>query len=238
MAEGTVNAGQNWLLTTLDEATLAALMPHLEFIPLELKYRLYEPDKPIEFAYFPVDGVISMLAHLEGGQEIEIATVGNEGMLGLPIFLGADLTPGSAFSQVPGAAFRLRAEVFRDMVEKSAPFTRMLHRYTQALMIQISQGTACNRVHSIEERCARWLLLTHDRVSSDEFTLTQEFLGQMLGVRRASVNVVSSMFQQAGFIQYRRGRVKILDRASLESASCECYNVIRKEYERMLDGAG
>ena len=176
-----------------------------------------------------------MLAHMEEGKLIEVATVGNEGMIGLPLFLGTDLTPGTSFSQIPGDALRMPAEHFRNAISQHGPFTRMLHRYTQALMVQISQGNACNRIHSIEERCARWLLLCHDRVGQDEFTLTQEFLSQMLGVRRATVNLVAATFHQAGLIDYTRGRMRILDRQSLESACCQCYGVIRDEYNRMLE---
>src|SRR5689334_9896681 len=176
-----------------------------------------------------------MLAHMEEGKLIEVATVGNEGMIGLPLFLGADLTPGTSFSQIPGDALRMSAEHFRSAISKHGPLTKMLHRYTQALMVQISQGNACNRIHSIEERCARWLLLCHDRVGQDEFTLTQEFLSQMLGVRRASVNLVAATFHQAGLIDYTRGRIRILDRQGLESASCQCYGLIRDEYNRMLE---
>lgn len=176
-----------------------------------------------------------MLAHMEGGALIEVATVGNEGMVGIPLFLGAEVTPGTSFSQVPGDALRMPADAFRKAIANDGPFTKILHRYTQALMVQISQGTACNRAHSLEERCARWLLLCHDRVGADEFMLTQEFLSQMLGVRRASVNLVAATFQEAGFIEYRRGRIRILNRRGLESASCQCYAVIREEYDRMLE---
>lgn len=184
--------------------------------------------------YFPINGVVSMLARVDEKALVEVATVGNEGMVGVPLFLGAKLSPGTMISQVPGEALRMDAEALQRAVAETGPLMSLLHRYTQALMVQISQGNACNRMHSVEERCARWLLLTHDRVDSDEFTLTQEFLGDMLGVRRASVNIVASIFQRAGFIRYSRGRITILNRAGLESAVCGCYAVIRDEYERLL----
>jgi CRP-like cAMP-binding protein len=235
MAEGHALNGTNRLLSMLEEPVFERLAPSLERIALSLRQKLIEPHKPIDYVYFPINGVVSMLAHIEGGYLIEVATVGNEGMIGLPLFLGTDVTPGTSFSQVPGDALRMSARDFRDAIATSLPFTKMLHRYTQALMVQISQGNACNRVHSLEQRCARWLLLCHDRVGEDKFMLTQEFLSQMLGVRRASVNLVSSTFQQAGFIEYSRGRIRILDRKGLESACCECYTVIRQEYDRMLE---
>lgn len=236
MAEGRVRNGENRLLSALEKKTYQELAPHLEKVNLSLRQTLYEPNQPIDFVYFPVNGVISMLAHMEGGMLIEVATVGNEGMIGLPLFLGAEITPGTSFSQIPGEALRMSAEHFRKAITRSVPFTKALHRYTQALMVQISQGNACNRVHSLEERCARWLLLCHDRVGADEFMLTQEFLSQMLGVRRASVNLAAAAFQNAGFIEYSRGHIRVLNRRGLESASCRCYAVIRDEYDRMLNG--
>lgn len=236
MAEARMPAGHNRLLMTLPPEDYRQITPHLERISLGLRAMLYESCKPIEYVYFPIDGVMSMLAEMEEDSLVEVATVGNEGMVGLPLFLGATMTPGQAFSQVPGEALRMGAEPFLDVVNKSDPLRRLLHRYTQALMIQISQGTACNRVHEIEQRCARWLLLTHDRIGVDEFSLTQEFLGQMLGVRRATVNSIAVQFQDAGYIDYSRGRVRIRNRKKLEAVSCRCYFVIREEYDRMLGG--
>lgn len=236
MAEGRARSGENRLLAALEKKTYQGLAPHLEKVNLSLRQTLYEPNQPIDFVYFPVNGVISMLAHMEEGMLIEVATVGNEGMIGLPLFLGAEITPGTSFSQIPGEALRMSAEHFRKAITRSVPFTKALHRYTQALMVQISQGNGCNRVHSLEERCARWLLLCHDRVGADEFELTQDFLSQMLGVRRASVNLAATAFQNAGFIEYSRGHIRVLNRKGLESASCHCYAVIRDEYDRMLNG--
>ena len=236
MAERYSRNGTNRLLTALDKQTQEQLAPHLELVSLTLRQKLFEPNQTIKDVYFPVNGVISLLAHMEEGVLIEVATIGNEGMVGLPVFLGADLTPGTSFSQVPGNAYRIPATEFRKIIAASPSLTKALHRYTQALMIQISQGTACNRIHSLEQRCARWLLLCHDRVGGDEFMLTQEFLSQMLGVRRASVNLVAGAFQQAGLIEYSRGLIRILNRRGLESAACSCYSIIRDEYDRMFRG--
>lgn len=197
MAEGHAPLGTNRLLSTLPPEVYREIAPRLEQVSLGLRQILYESRKPIEYVYFPIDGVMSM----EEDNLVEVATVGNEGMVGLPLFLGATLTPGVAFSQVPGDALRMAAASFIEATNNSGPLPKLLHRYTQALMVQISQGTACNRIREIEQRCARWLLLTHDRVGLDEFSLTQEFLGQMLGVRRATVNSIAVRFQDAGYIR-------------------------------------
>jgi CRP-like cAMP-binding protein len=234
MAERYSRNGTNRLLTAVDKKTQQDLAPYLEPVSLALRQKLYEPNQPINSVYFPVNGVVSLLAHMEEGMLIEVATIGNEGIVGLPVFLGAELTPGISFSQIPGEALRMAAKEFRKFLATSESLTQILHRYTQALMVQISQGNACNRIHSIEQRCARWLLLCHDRIGGDEFVLTQEFLSQMLGVRRASVNHVAGTFQQAGLVEYSRGMVRILNRKDLESASCRCYAVIRDEYDRMF----
>jgi CRP-like cAMP-binding protein len=171
---------------------------------------------------------------MEDGTVVELATVGNEGMVGLPVFLGGDTMPLKAFVQIPGDAMRMKADVFKDSVNQGSPLHGLLQRYTQALFNQVAQSTACNRVHSIEERCCRWLLMTRDRVESDGFPLTQEFLSQMLGVRRPSVSVVAAILQKAGLIRYSRGRITILDREGLEAAACECYAIIKQEFDRLL----
>jgi CRP-like cAMP-binding protein len=171
---------------------------------------------------------------MKNGKAAEVGVVGKEGMLGLPVFLGTDRSSGQSFSQVPGESLRLGADAFRAAIQRSRALVDLLHRYTQALFTQVSQSAACNSLHSIEERCCRWLLMTHDRVETDEFVLTQEFLAIMLGVRRASVAEVAGKLQQAGLIHYRRGQMRILDRQGLEATACECYSVIRAEYERLL----
>lgn len=233
MAEGHTKLGRNRLLDAFQGMNQIHALEGLELVSLTLRQELYSPNRPIEHAYFPVNGVVSMLAEIEEGLMVEVATVGNEGMIGLPLFLGTDATPGTAFSQVPGDAFRISAERFNRLLREYPTFTQLLHRYTQAIMTQISQGTACNRVHSSQQRCARWLLLTHDRVGEDKFQLTQEFLSQMLGVRRATVNEIAGELHEKGAIDYRRGIIHVIDRKRLERASCKCYSIIRDEYDRM-----
>ena len=233
MAEGHIANKQNRLLKALNSDAQGPALDSLELVDLELKESLYEPGSPIEDVYFPVNGVVSMLARLEDGLMVEVATVGNEGMIGLAVFLGTNSTPGTSFCQVPGQAYRISAEEFRQNIERSSLVGRVLHRYTQALMTQISQGNACNRAHSNRQRCARWLLLTHDRVGKDEFLLTQEFLSQMLGVRRATVNEIAGQISEAGAISYSRGVIRVTDRERLEAESCLCYGIIRDEYDRM-----
>jgi CRP-like cAMP-binding protein len=213
---------------------LERLRPQLETVALGLKELIYEPDTPIPYIYFPNSGVTSILTIMKNGKAAEVGVVGKEGMLGLPVFLGTDRSSGQSFSQVPGESLRLGAAAFRAAIQRSRALIDLLHRYTQALFTQVSQSAACNSLHSIEERCGRWLLMTHDRVEADEFVLTQELLAIMLGVRRASVAEVAEKLQQAGLIRYRRGQMRILDRKGLEATSCECYGVIRAEYERLL----
>jgi CRP-like cAMP-binding protein len=226
---------QNRLLGALSQTEYEQLLPHLESVTLNLKKKLYEYNQPIEFVYFPTYGVASLLNLLEDGSLIEVATVGNEGFVGLPVFLGANQIPGEAFVQVPGQAAQISAAAFRREVTQGTMLFALLQRYTQALFNQIAQSAACNRMHSIEERFCRWILMTHDRVNGDEFPLTHEFLSQMLGVRRASVSVVAAIIQKAGLIQYKRGRITILDREGLEAASCECYQVITAEFKRLIN---
>jgi len=225
---------KNRLLTALPKEEYERLQPHLELVSMSLKQVIYEPNEPLRHVYFPKNGVISLLTVMEDGNAVEVATVGNEGMVGLPVFLRAKTIPGLAFSQVPGDALRMKADVFQREVTPSSPLYNLLQRYTQAVFNQISQSAACNRLHSIEERFCRWMLMTQDRVGANQFPLTQEFLAQMLGVRRASVSVVAAMIQKAGLISYNRGKMTIVDREGLENVSCECYAIINAEFERLL----
>lgn len=225
----------NRLLALLDDATLAALGGAFVHVPMQLRDYVMREGKPIRHAWFPVTGVISMLANIQGaGREIEVGTVGNEGMAGLPLFLGATRAPGDCFAQVSGAAWRIEAADFQQATQDHPAFAAVLHRYTQALMVQMSQSTACNRAHSPLQRCARWLLMTADRVSGPQFDLTQEFLAQMLGERRPTVSRVASELQGRGLIAYSRGHIEILDRPRLEEVACPCYGVVRQEYDSML----
>jgi CRP-like cAMP-binding protein len=229
---------QNRLLRALSLPMLERLLPQLEPVTLGLKDLLVVRDEPIPFVYFPLAGVVSLVSTLAAGASVEVATVGNEGLVGLSRFLRADSMPFTALVQVPGEGVRLQAEAFDRLLDETpSEFSQLLHRYTQALFNQVAQHVVCNRTHPIAQRCARWLLLTHDRVGGTEFLLTQEFLGQMLGVRRASVTEVAGRLQQAGLIRYRRGIIHALDRAGLEAASCECYNIIKQEYDRLLGPA-
>jgi len=224
----------NRLIRALPRAEAEKLIARCEVQETPVRHTVFEPDQPSKYVYFPLSGVISIHTRMREGMAVEIATIGREGMVGLEMFLGGEQAHLAAFAQLAGRALRIAAEAFREVVRDSAPITTLLLRYTQSVLAQVSQSAACNRVHSIEERCARWLLMTHDRVDGDVFDLTQEFLAEMLGVRRPSVSVAASILQRAGFIRYSRGRVTIVDRAGLESAACECYAVIAREYERLI----
>lgn len=225
----------NRLLALLADETLHAVTPLLEPVQLTLHQDLYPEQGPMTHAWFPTGAVLSVLgAAVAAETDIEVATIGSEGVLGVALLLGAELSPGRVFCQVEGTAWRMTAADFRACAREHAAFGRVMHRYTHALMVQMAQGTACNRAHAVEQRCARWLLQTHDRVRGDEFDLTQEFLAQMLGERRATVNQVAGSLQQRGLIRYSRGHIQVLDRDGLEAASCRCYGFVRTEYARML----
>lgn len=203
---------------------------------MKVRAPVFDDLSNIPFVYFPITGVISVLATTQNGTAVEIGTVGNEGMAGLPAFLGATRSPGQAFQQIAGESYRLEADALHEHTANGEALTKILRRYTQAFFVQVAQSAACNRLHPAEERLARWLLTCQDRVGSPDFDLTHEFLGQMLGVRRATVTVIAGMLQEAGIIRYRRGRVSIVDRERLEEASCECYSIVRAEYEDFLGG--
>ena len=227
----------NRLLGALPQAEMDAIAPHLEPILLEQRQVAYDVNTPIEYVYFPEDGVISLVSVMRDGQVVEDATVGNEGMIGLPLFLRANRTMGQAFCQVPGSAFRLKAELFKEFSAKGQ-FNDLMHRYTQALFAQVSQSAACNRLHLAEERFCRWILMTHDRVRGNDFALTQDFLSQMLGVRRATVSEVAAQAQRDGLIRYHRGHMTIVNRKGLEERACECYSIIQTEFAQLIgDGS-
>jgi CRP-like cAMP-binding protein len=226
----------NRLLALLDDETLRSVAQRLVPVPLPLREDLYLEQAPMTHAWFPAAGVLSMLGSAIAQTDVEVATIGNEGMLGVGLLLGAELSFGRVFVQVEGSGWRMAAADLRDCALAHPAFSRVLHRYGNALMVQIAQGTACNRAHAVEQRCARWLLQTHDRVHGDEFDLTQEFLAQMLGERRATVNQVAGSMQQRGLIRYSRGHIQVTDREGLESAACRCYGFVRAEYARMLSG--
>lgn len=231
---------RNRLLASLPSDVYERVAGQVEHMRGNLKLISYEPDQPIDHVYFMHSGVASLVTIMEDGSSAEVATVGNEGFVGVPVVLDAERMPGRALIQIPGEMSRLPAAILKEEMDRSSTLRSLLLRYTQALLNQVAQSAACNRLHSIEERCARWLLMTHDRVEADEFPLTQEFLSQMLGVRRPSVTVVASMLQKAGLIRYTRGSIRVTDRDGLEKASCECYRIIRAEFDRLVrsDPAG
>ena len=226
---------KNRLLGALPTEELERLQPHLETVTLEVKDFIYERDVPIEYVYFPIDCVTSTIATMKDGRSVEVVTIGNEGMDGLPVFLGAQTAPLASLCQVRGEAARMTADALRSEVRPSDRLHDFLRRFTEATLVFAAQSSACNRLHSVEKRCSRWILHTHDRVGRDDFYLTQEFLSQMLGVRRASVSEVASALQGEGLISYSRGRLRILDRSGLEAVTCECHSVITSEFDRLLD---
>jgi CRP-like cAMP-binding protein len=224
----------NHLLAAVPAEEMEVLRPDLETVPLAFKQVLYEPERPIEQVYFPHRGVVSLVTEMEDGSSVEVATVGPEGIVGLPVFLGDTTIAGRAFAQVPGEAARMNADAFRRALGRCPKLHQLLSRYTLALLNLLAQNGACNRSHSVEERLARWLLMTQDRVHAPTFPMTQEFMAQMLGVSRPTVSTTASILQKAGFITYARGQINVTDRRGLEAASCECYRVIRKHFDRLV----
>lgn len=228
---------RNRILAGLPARDRERLLSKLERVRLAARAKLHEKDQPLDAAYFPENGVLSLVSDLtEKRQTVEVATVGNEGVLGLPLFLGSESVPLRAFSQIPGEHFRISAAEFRRELDRLGALQAALNRYVQAFLTQLAQSVACNRIHSLEQRCARWILQSHDRVGRDQFLLTQEFFAQMLGVRRASVNAVATRFKRQGLIDYRRGELTILSRPRLERVVCECYFILRREELRMVPG--
>lgn len=224
----------NKLLAALSDDAWSRLAPHLEPVTYSLRELLWEADAPIRHVVFPRTCVISVIVPLKGEQPVEAATIGFEGLAGLPVVLGASSTHSTAVIQIPGEGASVRDSTFKAFLDDDPDVRRLLLRYAQVLLDQTAQSVACNRRHSMEMRCARWLLTTHDRVGGRQFPLTQEFLAHMLGVRRASVTIAAGMLQKAGFIRYSRGRVTIVDRAGLERCSCECYQASWNSYQRQL----
>jgi CRP-like cAMP-binding protein len=224
----------NRLLAALPAEEYAALRPHLDVVHLGVGDTIYAHGVPARHAYFPLTGSASIVVTMADGGMVEAGTVGREGLVGLAAFLDADGGPLETLAQVPGDFARLPVAALRDAAAPGTALFRLLHRYAQALYVLAAQSAGCNRLHPLEERCARWLLLTHDRAGRDTFLLTHEYLGYMLGVRRPGVSVALSSLQRAGLIGYRRGEVTIEDRAGLEDCACECYAIITAEYDRLL----
>jgi CRP-like cAMP-binding protein len=224
----------NRLLSGLPPKEWRRLLPHLRLVPLPLKQVLYEVRSPIDYAYFPNRGVVSALTVMEDGRAIEVATIGDEGMVGLPLLVGARSSPNRMIVQVPGEALRMAADVLQEEVGRDSSLRRLLVLYHTAFLAQVSQAVACNGLHSVHQRCCRWLLMTQDRAHSDVFPMTHEFLAEMLGVRRSTVSEVLEPFQEQGLIRYSRGKCTVLNRKGLKAGSCECYRVIAKEFERLF----
>jgi CRP-like cAMP-binding protein len=228
------SARQNHLLNALPPGDYERLAPFLELVPMRLGDVLYEPGIRMRYVYFPTTSIVSLLYVMEDGASAEIAIVGNEGILGISLFMGGETTPSRAVVQGAGFGFRLKAQRLKDEFGRFGPMLRLLLRYTQALITQMSQTAVCNRHHSVDQQLCRWLLLSLDRLATNELVMTQELIANMLGVRREGVTEAAGKLQGAGLIRYRRGRITVLDRPGLEARSCECYLVVKKEFERLL----
>jgi CRP-like cAMP-binding protein len=225
---------QNHLLAALPAGDYERLAPHLELIPLKLGEVLYEPGVQLRYVYFPTTSIVSLLYVMEDGASAEIAIVGNEGILGISLFMGGETTPSRAVVQSAGYGYRLKAQLLKDEFQRFGPMLHLLLRYTQALITQMAQTAVCNRHHSVDQQLCRWLLLSLDRLASNELSMTQELIANMLGVRREGVTEAAGKLQDAGLISYRRGRITVLDRPGLEARSCECYQVVKTELDRLL----
>ena len=224
---------QNHLLGALPAVDLARVQPFLELVEMKLGDVLYEPGTQLRYVYFPTS-IVSLLYVMENGASAEIAIVGNEGILGISLFMGGETTPSRAVVQSAGFGYRLKAQVLKNEFARFGPFLHLLLRYTQALITQMAQTAVCNRHHSVDQQLCRWLLLSLDRLASSELTMTQELIANMLGVRREGVTEAARKLQAAGLISYRRGRITVLDRSRLEARACECYQVVKSEFDRLL----
>jgi len=224
----------NRLLSLLSDDDYEHLRPHLSLITFEYRKILYEAARPIEHVYFPVDGVASLVVTSAEGTSAEVGTIGSEGMVGLPVCLGDREAPSSVYVQVPGTGLKMDADAFRGELAHCPTLNLAMLRYIHAFFNQVAQSAACAHLHRVEQRCCRWLLMTRDRMPSDEFLLTHEFLGMMLGVRRTTVTEVMGSLQKAGLIRYRRGHVSVLDAEALRSRACECYDISKLEFDRLL----
>ena len=227
-------AKNNQLLATLSDAVWERLLPNLELVEMPLGQVLYESGVMLSHVYFPTTAIVSLLYVLENGASAEIAVVGNEGIVGISLFMGGESTPSRAVVQSAGSGFRLKAQVMKDEFQRAGPVMHVLLRYTQALITQIAQTAVCNRHHSLDQQLCRWLLLSLDRIQSTELAMTQDLIANMLGVRREGVTVAALSLQAAGLIRYARGHITVLDRDGIEKRSCECYAVVKKEYDRLL----
>ena len=224
----------NYLLAALPEAEWQRWLPELEPIDMPLGQVLYESGSTLSHVYFPTTSIVSLLYVMEDGASAEIAVVGNEGIVGISLFMGGGSTPSRAVVQSAGRGLRLKAQMMKDEFDRNGPVLHLLLRYTQALITQMSQTAVCNRHHSLDQQLCRWLLLSLDRLQGDELVMTQELIANMLGVRRGGVTEAALRLQEVGLIRYVRGHISVLDRAGLERRTCECYAVVKKEYDRLL----
>ncbi|MDZ8260373.1 Crp/Fnr family transcriptional regulator [Nostoc sp. ChiQUE01b] len=235
MSENTLLKPQvNKLLAALPTSDYKRLVPHLKLVSLSTRQVIYEPGEPITQVYFPQNAMISIVTTMKDGSTVEVGIVSNEGIVGIPVILGGKTTTTKAFVQIGGAGMQMDADVLRTEFNRSGAIQKLLLRYVRAIYTELTQSCACNRLHPLEERLARWLLTVSDRLESDEFPLTQEFIAQMLGVRRSGVTVAANNLSRAGMIRYQRGQINILNREDLEATSCECYRVIQNEFARLL----
>jgi len=226
----------NHLLAALPQAEFRQLAPHLERCPMRLGETLYRPGERLQHAHFPTTAIVSMLYVMESGASAEIASVGNEGVLGISLFMGGNTTPSSAVVQTAGISYRLKADLLQEEFNRLGNTHHLLLRYTQALAVQIGQTASCNRHHSIEQQLCRWLLSTIDRLPSREVVMTQELVAGILGVRRESITAAAAKLQRAGVLSYRRGHITVVERVGLEAVVCECYTVVKHAYSRLRAG--
>jgi CRP-like cAMP-binding protein len=225
---------KNYLLAMLPDAEWQRWRPQLEWVDMPLGQVLYESGSTLSHVYFPTTAIVSLLYVMENGASAEIAVVGNEGIVGISLFMGGESTPSRAVVQSAGQGWRLKAQMMKDEFNRAGPVLHLLLRYTQALITQMAQTAVCNRHHSLDQQLCRWLLLSLDRLQSNELVMTQELIANMLGVRREGVTEGALKLQKAGLIRYARGRITVLDREGLEKRTCECYAVVKKEYDRLL----
>ena len=225
---------QNRILAALPAAEYARLAKHLTPVSLPLGEILYKTEAPINEVYFVSTGVVSLVAHMKDGGSVEVGLVGNDGMVGLPVVLGDNISPNQAIVQIADGAMRMSADALREELKRQGTLLSLLLHSTLAMLKQVSQTAACNGSHTVGERLARWLLMCHDRVPGDELKLTQEFIAQMLGIRRSGVSEAAVVLQAKGLISYSRGNIQVINRAGLEKFACECYGIVRAEYERLF----
>ncbi len=225
---------ENHLLAALPPEVQGRLFPHLEVAPLPLGKVLYESGDAMHHVYFPTDSIVSLLYVMESGASAEISVVGNEGLIGISLFMGGESTPSRAIVQSAGSAFRLQGQRLKDEFNRHGELLLLMLRYTQSLITQMAQTAVCNRHHSVDQQLCRWLLLSLDRLPGNRLTMTQELIANMLGVRREGVTDAAGKLQKLGVIEYSRGQITVLDRLKLEALSCECYAVVKKETDRLL----